>query len=233
MSKIFIITGTRKGIGKQLAEHYLSLGHFVAGCSRGKQSIEHSKYTHFILDVADEKMVMSMVRTVKKQYGHIDVLLNNAGIAAMNHMLTTPYQSAQKVFDTNFFGTFLFSREVSKVMMKQKSGRIVNYTTVAVALNLAGEAVYAASKAAIESFTRVSAKELGEFGITVNAIGPTPIATDLIRNVPKQKLEVLLDQQAIHRYGEYEDVQNVIDFFIDEKSNFITGQVIYLGGVMG
>jgi 3-oxoacyl-[acyl-carrier protein] reductase len=233
MGKIYIITGTRKGLGKQLAENYLSHGHIVAGCSRRKASIEHPNYRHFLLDVVDEKKVMSMVRAVKKEHGLIDVLLNNAGIAAMNHMLTTPYHNAKTVFDTNFFGTFLFSREVSKVMIRQKSGRIVNYTTVAVPLNLAGEAIYAASKAAIESFTHVSAKELGEFGITVNAIGPTPIATDLIRNVPKQKLEVLLDQQAIHRYGEYEDVQNVIDFFIDEKSNFITGQVIYLGGVMG
>jgi 3-oxoacyl-[acyl-carrier protein] reductase len=232
MSKIFIITGTRKGIGKQLAEHYLSLSYNVIGCSRGKSSIDHPNYAHFELDVADEKMVMNMVRTVKKQYGRIDVLINNAGIAAMNHMLTTPYRSAKKVFDTNFFGTFLFSREVSKVMMKQKSGRIVNYTTVAVALKLAGEAVYAASKAAIESFTRVSAKELGEFGVRVNAIGPTPVPTDLIRNVPKEKLEELLRQQAIHRFGEFEDVLNVIDFFIDEKSEFITGQVIYLGGVM-
>lgn len=232
MKKVFIITGTRKGIGKQLAEHYLSLGHIVAGCSRGKLSIDHSKYTHYVLDVADEKMVMSMVKAVKKEYGRIDILLNNAGIAAMNHILSTPYRSAQKVFNTNFFGTFLFSREVSKVMIRQKNGRIVNYTTVAVALKLAGEAVYAASKAAIESFTRVSAKELGEFGIRVNAIGPTPVPTDLIRNVPKEKLDELLNQQAIHRFGQFEDVLNVIDFFIDEKSEFITGQIIYLGGVM-
>jgi len=232
MNKVFIITGTRKGIGKKLAEHYLSLGYVVAGCSRGKSSIEHSNYTHFMLNVADEKKVMSMVRAVKKQHGQIDVLLNNAGIAAMNHMLTTPYRSAKTVFDTNFFGTFLFSREVSKVMMRQKRGRIVNYTTVAAALKLAGEAVYAASKAAIESFTQASAKELGGFGIRVNAIGPTPVPTDLIRNVPKEKLEELLNQQAIHRFGEFEDVLNVIDFFIDKKSEFITGQVIYLGGVV-
>jgi 3-oxoacyl-[acyl-carrier protein] reductase len=230
MSKVIIITGTRKGIGKQLAEHYLSLDYFVVGCSRGKKSIKHSKYLHFVLDVADEKMVINMVRTVKKQCGRIDVLLNNAGIASMNHMLTTPYQSVKNIFDTNFHGTFLFSREVSKLMIRQKSGRIVNYTTVAVALNLAGEAAYAASKAAIESFTRVSAKELAEYGIRVNAIGPTPILTDLIRNVPKSKLEELLRQQAIHRFGEFEDILNVIDFFIDEKSEFITGQTIYLGG---
>jgi 3-oxoacyl-[acyl-carrier protein] reductase len=231
-NKTYIITGTRKGLGKQLAECYLALGHSVAGCSRGKSTIEHDNYLHFELDVADEKAVTGMVRQAKRVFGQIDVLLNNAGIAAMNHILTTPYGNAQAVFNTNFFGTFLFSREVAKVMMRQKKGSIVNYTTVAVALDLEGEAVYAASKAAVESFTRISAKELGAFGVRVNAIGPTPIKTDLIRNVPENKLQALLDQQAIKRFGKFEDILNVIEFYNAEKSNFITGQTLYLGGVM-
>lgn len=231
-SKNYIITGTRKGLGKELAEHYLSQGHKVAGCSRGKSSINHDNYLHFELDVADEPSVVKMVRQVKKQLGHVDVLLNNAGIAAMNHLLTTPYTNVKNIFSTNFFGTFLLTREVAKVMMKVKKGSIVNYTTVAVPLDLAGEAIYAASKAAIESFTRTSARELGEFGIRVNAIGPTPVHTDLVRNIPKNKLDELLSQQIIHRFGETKDVRNVIDFFNKEESNFITGQIIYLGGVM-
>ena len=228
---VYLITGTRKGLGKLLAEYYLENGCQVAGCSRGQATIQHENYLHFVLDVSDEKSVVSMVRKTKKTFGSIDVLLNNAGIAAMNHILTTPYQNAHNIFNTNFFGTFLFSREVAKTMMKQKSGSIVNYTTVAVPLDLAGEAVYAASKAAIESFTRVSAKELGQFGVRVNAIGPTPVKTDLIRNVPENKLQELLDQQAIQRFGEFDDVVNVIDFFNSEKSNCITGQILYLGGV--
>ena len=228
---VFLITGTRKGLGKELAEYYLDKNYKVAGCSRGASSIDHENYLHFELDVSDEKAVVSMVRNTKRYFGTIDVLLNNAGIAAMNHILTTPYQNAHAVFNTNFFGTFLFSRETAKIMMKQKNGSIVNYTTVAVPLDLEGEAVYAASKAAIESFTRVSAKELGRFGIRVNAIGPTPIKTDLIRNVPENKLEDLLDKQAIHRFGEFDDVVNVIDFYNSKKSNFITGQIMYLGGV--
>jgi len=227
----YIITGTRKGLGKQLAEYYLEQGHNVAGCSRGEASIEHANYMHFMLDVADEKAVIKMVRQTKRSFGCIDVLLNNAGIAAMNHILTTPFGNARSVFDTNFFGTFLFSREVAKVMMKQKKGSIVNYSTVAVPLDLEGEAVYAASKAAIECFTRVSAKEFGKFGVRVNAIGPTPVKTDLIRNVPEKKLQELLDQQSIRRLGEFDDVVNVIDFFNDKKSSFVTGQLIYLGGV--
>lgn len=232
ITKVFIITGTRKGIGFELAKHFLDLGFFVAGCSRGASTIEHSNYVHFELDVADEKKVTRMVRTVKKIHGHIDILLNNAGIAAMNHVSTSPFESAKKIINTNFFGSFLFTREVSKVMMRQKQGRIVNFSTVAVPLNLEGEAIYAASKSAIESFTRISAKELSEFGIRVNSIGPTPIQTDLIRNIPKDKLDNLLNLQAIRKFGEIEDVINVIDFFISEKSDFVTGQVIYLGGVM-
>lgn len=228
---VYLITGTRKGLGKSLADYYLAQGHKVAGCSRGKSTIEHENYFHFECDVSDEKAVLTMVRQTKKLFGKIDILLNNAGIAAMNHILTTPYQNAKNVFNTNFFGTFLFSREVAKVMMKQKSGSIVNYTTVAVPLNLEGEAVYAASKAAIESFTRVSAKEFAKFGVRVNSIGPTPVKTDLIRNVPENKLKELLDQQAIQRFGEFDDIINIIDFFNSEKSKFITGQILYLGGV--
>lgn len=230
--KNYIITGTRKGLGKQMAEYYLAHGNKVAGCSRGKSSIDHNNYLHFELDVSDEIAVTKMIRAVKIDFGYVDILLNNAGIASLNHILTTPYKSVKNVFHTNFFGTFLFLREVSKVMIKQKNGSIVNYTTVAAPLNLEGEAVYAASKAAIESLTRVSSKELGEFGIRVNAIGPTPVKTDLIKNVPKQKLEKLLDRQAIKRFGEVDDIINVVDFYNSEKSNFITGQIIYLGGVM-
>lgn len=116
-------------------------------------------------------------------------------------------------------------------MRKGKNGRIVNFATVATPLKLEGEAIYAASKAAIVSLTQTLAREYADYGITVNAVGPTPIKTDLIRGVPIEKMERLLARQAIHRYGTYEDVINVIDFFIRSESDFITGQVVYLGGV--
>ena len=231
MKKVILITGTRKGIGKELAEYYLSLGCNVIGCSRGPGTIVNSDYRHYELDVSNEKDVVKMVRAAKKKFERIDILLNNAGIASMNHFLTTPYQTVQNIFNTNFFGTFLFSREVSKVMMRQKFGRIVNYTTVASALRLEGEAIYAASKGAIENFTQTISKEVAPYNITVNAIGPTPVETDLIKAVPKDKIADLLDKQAIKRFGTFEDIKNVIDFFIDDKSNFITGQIIYLGGI--
>ena len=231
MKNVILITGTRKGIGKELAEYYLSLGCNVIGCSRGPGTIVNSDYRHYELDVSNEKDVVKMVRAAKKEFERIDILLNNAGIASMNHFLTTPYQTVQNIFNTNFFGTFLFSREVSKVMMRQKFGRIVNYTTVASALRLEGEAIYAASKGAIENFTQTISKEVAPYNITVNAIGPTPVETDLIKAVPKDKIADLLDKQAIKRFGTFEDIKNVIDFFIDDKSNFITGQIIYLGGI--
>lgn len=232
MDRIIIITGTRKGIGRYLAEQYLQEGDIVYGCSRRICDIEHPNYHHTRLDVSDEAEVVSFVRNVYKKHKHIDVLINNAGCASMNHFLLTPYDTAKKVFNTNFFGTFLMCREVAKYMVKNKSGRIVNYSTVAVALNLHGELVYSASKAAIEQLTRVLADEIGESGITVNAVGPTPIDTDLIKNVPENKLQDLLSHQCIKRFGQFEDVKNVIDFFLKPESNFITAQTIYLGGVV-
>ena len=231
MNKIILITGTSKGIGKTLANYYLEKDFIVVGCSRGKSSVNHQNYRHFSLEVGDEKAVVSMVKTIKKEFGKIDILINNAGIASMNHILTTSVETISKLFNTNFLGTFLFTREVSKVMMKEKFGRIINFTTVAKPLRLEGEAIYASSKAAIETFTQTASKELSPFNITVNAIGPTPIQTDLIKAVPKDKIDELLNKQTIKRFGEFEDIINVIDFFLNEKSSFITGQIIYLGGV--
>ena len=231
MNKVVVITGTSKGIGKFLVQYYLLKNYIVIGCSRTKSSINDKNYRHFDLDVCDEKAIVEMIRSIKKEFGKIDVLLNNAGIASMNHILTTSVESISKLFNTNFIGTFLFTREISKVMMKQKNGRIVNFTTVATPLRLEGEAVYAASKSAIENFTQTASKELAPFNITINALGPTPIETDLIKAVPKNKMEELLNKQTIKRFGTFEDILNVIEFFVDEKSKFITGQIIYLGGV--
>ena len=231
MNRVIIITGTRKGIGYFLAEKYLNEGDIVYGCSRRECEINHENYHHTRLDVSDEPAVIAFVRNVYKEQKRIDILINNAGIASMNHILLTPKTTAERVFNTNFMGTFLMSRECAKFMIRQKNGRIVNYSTVAVALNLQGELVYSSSKAAIEQSTRVLAGEIGESGVTVNTIGPTPIDTDLIKNVPENKIEELKSRQCIKRLGNFEDVKNVVDFFIRPESEFITGQIIYLGGV--
>jgi 3-oxoacyl-[acyl-carrier protein] reductase len=231
MNRIVIITGTRKGLGQQLAHYFLEQGDIVYGCSRRHASIEHGNYRHYLLDVSDEKDVTTMIRNVYKENKRIDILINNAGAASMNHCLLTPYETAKKLMNTNFMGTFLTCREVAKFMMKQKSGRIINFSTVAVPLNLEGELVYSSSKAAVEQLTRVLAAEIGINGVTVNAIGPTPIATDLIKNVPEIKIKDLIEKQCIKRLGKFEDVLNVINFYISDESSFITGQTIYLGGI--
>ena len=229
--RVFLITGTRKGIGRFISEHFLSLGNTVIGCSRSDTDLKHDNYTHFCLDVSDEKAVKKMVSSIRKSVGHVDILINNAGMASMNHYLLTPKSTVEKLFNTNVVGTFLFTRELAKLMSKKKEGRIINFSTVAVPLNLEGEAVYAASKSAVVSLTKILAKEVGSLGITVNAVGPTPVLTDLIKTVPKNKIQELLNQQAIGRLGKFEDVLNVIEFFIKPESSFVTGQVVYLGGV--
>jgi 3-oxoacyl-[acyl-carrier protein] reductase len=228
---VMLITGTRKGIGRYLAEYYAQGGYQVIGCSRKPTAYQAGNYHHFCLDVADEAQVKTMFSQIKKTYGGLSILINNAGIAGLNHFLLTPINSARNILDVNVIGTFLLCREAAKLMQQKKYGRIVNFTTVAVPLKLEGEAVYAASKAAVVTFTQVIARELADFGITVNAIGPTPVKTDLIRAVPPEKIDNLIKAQAIRRFGEFRDISNVIDFFIKPESDFVTGQVIYLGGI--
>lgn len=228
---VTLVTGASRGIGRFLAEHYLELGHRVVGCSRGASDLGHDRYTHHAVDVRDETAVKSLFAAIRKDLGSLDHVLNNAGVASMNHSLLTPVATVEKILATNATATFLFSREAAKLMKRSRFGRIVNFTTVAVRLDLEGEAAYVASKAAVEALTRVMARELADFGVTVNAIGPTPIQTDLIRKVPKDKIEALLARQAIPRLGTFEDVANVVDFFLSRDSEFVTGQIIYLGGV--
>jgi len=227
---VMIITGTRKGIGKYLAEYYALKGFQVIGCSRGNSDIELDNYQHFSLDVCDEKEVKKMFSNIRKTFGRVDILVNNAGVASMNHSLLTPLSTARKILETNVIGTFLFSREAAKIMKRNDFGRIVNFTSVGTKLKIEGEALYTASKAAVENLTEVLSREFAEYGITVNAIGPTPSSTDLIRNVPEDKIDNINQRLAIPRLTENRDISNAIDFFINNESDFITGQVIFLGG---
>lgn len=229
--RVMLITGTRKGIGRFLVEYYSKKAFMVIGCSRREPDYDLENYKHFCLDVSDEASVRSMFAEIRKTYGRLNVLINNAGIASMNHALLTPLKTVHNILNTNVVGTFLFCREAAKIMKENHYGRIVNFSTVATPMKLEGEAIYAASKAAVLSLTEILARELADFGITVNSVGPTPVETDLIRSVPKEKIDRLLAQQAISRFGTFEDIANVIDFFIRQESAFVTGQNIYLGGI--
>jgi 3-oxoacyl-[acyl-carrier protein] reductase len=228
---VTLITGTRKGIGRVLVEHYVRAGHRVVGCSRREPEWRLAGYRHFLADVGEEVEVERLFVDLRKDYGRLDHLINNAGIAAMNHSLLTPVSTVERVFRTNVLGTFLFCREAARLMQRRSYGRIVNFASVATPLKLEGEAIYAASKAAVMSLTEVLARELAPWGITVNAVGPTPIDTDLIRAVPEEKIQALIARQAIRRRGTFADVLNVVDFFIREESGFVTGQTLFLGGV--
>ncbi len=227
---VMLISGTSRGVGHHLAKHYASKGWIVAGCSRGKCDLEHPNYHHSTVDITDEAETVTWVRGASKEFGHIDAVLNNAGLASMNHALLTPVETVESLFDTNFRGTFVICREAAKVMQRRKFGRIVNFGSIAVSMVLEGESIYAATKAAVTTYSRILAHELAPWNITVNVIAPSPTKTDLIKGVPEGTMQKLLDRMAIHRYGTFEDTSNVIDFFLSPNSSMITAQVITLGG---
>ncbi|GBD88597.1 3-oxoacyl-[acyl-carrier-protein] reductase FabG [bacterium BMS3Abin03] len=226
-----LITGSRKGIGRKIAEYYLEKNHRVFGCSRNESDLTHQNYTHFTLNVTDEKAVLNLFKEIRKNEEKLDVLINNAGIASMNHSFLMPVETARNILDTNVIGTFLFSREAAKLMKKNKWGRIINFVTFAIPFKLEGEAIYAASKAAVATLTEILSKEYADYGITVNAVAPPAVKTDLIKGVAQEKMDILLKRQSIHRFGKPEEVCNVIDFFIKPESSMINGQIVYMGGV--
>ena len=229
---VMIITGTRKGIGKYLAEYFAENGFFVIGCSRSDVDFKLDHYQHYCLDISDESLVNKMFTRIRKKYGRLDVLINNAGVNyALSPLLLIPFETALKTINVNFMGTFLFTREAVKIMKRNSYGRIINFGSMAMKHEVKGEAIYAASKAAIASFTRVVAKEVYSYGITCNVISPSAIDTDLMKNVNKDALKDVLSRNAIPEIGKLEDVSNTIEWLIKSEINAITGQTIYLGGV--
>ncbi|MGZ3649715.1 MAG: SDR family NAD(P)-dependent oxidoreductase [Bdellovibrionota bacterium] len=232
MQPVVLITGSRKGIGRFLAEHYIAKGFSVIGCSRKPSDLTHQSYSHFCLDVGDPAAVRKFFASPEVSSRGIDFLLNNAGVAGMNHSLLMPAEQAVEIMQTNFFGTYFFSTEAARLMMKRKKGgRIVNFTSIVVPLELGGHALYTASKAAVECLTRILAKEYAPFGITVNGVGPGVTATDLTKSIPAEKIASLRAMQAIPRDTSPEDILNVVDFFLRPESGFVTGQITYLGGI--
>ena len=225
-----LVTGTSRGIGAHLARHFLAQGDLVFGCARGDSDINDERYVHARIDVSDETGVRALMRAVRERAGGLDVLINNAGAAAMNPVALTPFDTATRIVSANLLGTFLLTREAIRLLRKSTAGRIVNFSTVAVPMRLEGEAIYASAKSAVETFTRIVAREVAPFGITCNAVGPGPIRTKLTAGVPPAKIDQLLARQAIARWAEPSDVSNVIDFFLRRESSMVTAQIVYLGG---
>lgn len=230
---VALVTGTRSGIGRHLVTFLLDQGYRVLGCSRKKPEWDAATplYTHFDTDVTSEEQVKALFGEITRGVGRLDVVVNNAGVASMNHSLLTPVTSLRKMLETHVCGTFMVSREAALLMRKRKYGRIVNLSSVAVPLHYEGQAAYVASKASVEALSRVMAAELREFGITVNVIGPGPTATDMIRGVPKAKLEKMTSLFPVKRLTTMDEISAAIAFLLRPESSAITGQVIYLGGV--
>jgi 3-oxoacyl-[acyl-carrier protein] reductase len=226
-----LITGSSRGLGKELAVNYLQNGDSVYGCARSEGQITHPNYHHYQVDVSSEEEVKNLFFNLRKDIRHLDAVINNAGIASMNAFALTPIESFQKIFDINVQGTFLFCQKALGLLKRAQHPRIINMSTVAVPLLLEGESIYAASKSAIETLTRIIAKEYGGFGITCNAIGPSPIDTALIKGVGKEKIAKLIRRQALKKMATADDVINIANFFLRPESHMISGQVIYLGGI--
>ncbi len=239
-NKIALLTGASSGIGAVIANLLAQEGVTVVGVARSKSGLNNTKsiienlggeFHGIPFDISQTSKLSELKVQITNAIGEVDILINNAGVASMNHSILTPISTARKILATNVIGTFLFSRESAKLMKNNKYGRIINFTTFAVPFKLEGEAIYAASKAGVITLTEILSREYASFGITVNAVSPPAIQTDLIRGVPNEKMKKLLQRQAIHRYGDPIDICNVIDFLIKHESGMVTGQIVYLGGV--
>ena len=222
-----LITGTSQGLGLALAERLLADGWIVHGFARGKQTLAHERFSAHVVDVTDEAAVRAAVAAIAES-GRIDLLVNNAGSASMNALLLTPGETAERLMRVNYLGTFHCLQAVGKVMVRQRAGRIVNVTTVAVPLSLEGEAAYVASKAAVEALTKVAAKELAPSGVIVSAVGFGPIDTALTRAVPRDRLAALNHQLDL---AASPTPATAAAFLLEHVRSAEAGRIAYLGDV--
>jgi 3-oxoacyl-[acyl-carrier protein] reductase len=226
-----LITGTTKGIGNYLANYYLQKGVNVIGCGRSANNITHENFLYVRTDISDEDEVINLFKIIRRKYPVLDATINNAAINPKIALsIMTPLKTALEVMNTNFIGTFNVCKESAKLMARNGHGRLVNFSSMAVKHEVPGEALYASSKAAITTLTRVLAKEYYPLGITCNVIAPSAIKTTLMDAVDPKALVNVLSRNAVPHIGELEDISQTVDFLISPKNKSITGQVIYLGG---
>lgn len=230
--KVILITGTSRSIGKYLAEYYCGQGFTVIGCSRKEVAQTWPNYRHFVLDVTDEPKVKQMFMTIAREYGRLDVLVNNAGLQAINYVILTTLNTVNDIFRVNVAGPFLFCREAVKLMKRNKEGRIINFSSIAAPLASPGSAIYSASKAALEQFSKVLAKEVSNDGIKVNVLSLSIVQdSGMAANFSGQIIKETLARTITKQPVTFQDISQAIDSLMNGSGKEFTGQVVYLGGV--
>ena len=225
---MIIVTGASRGLGQAIAEHLIEKGEQVIGLSR---SISGISVEAIECDVTDYTSVKNSLREIKKMKKPVKAFINAAGVASMNMAVTTDETTVQKLIQTNLVGTIYCCQLFAPIMLRQKHGSFINFSTIAVSLALKGESVYAASKAGVETFSRSFAREMADFNVRVNCIAPGPIRTDLLRGITDTQIEKIISQQVITKQFQKSDVCNVVELLLDVRSSSISGQVLNIGGV--
>ena len=229
--KIALVTGSRRGVGRLVAEHFLGQGATVVGFARGEATIDHPSYRHYQVDVADAASVQAAFGAIGRDVGPVEIVVNNAAVLTSQYAMILPPSAAQEMLNVNLFGAFMVSREAAKMMRRRKWGRIVNIGSMAASLEPIGDSIYAATKAGVATLANVLAKELGPLGVTCNTLAITAIDSDMLAQLPRDKVQAIVDRLPVPRFAEPDDIFNVLDFLVSERSGYITAQTIWLGGV--
>lgn len=230
---VLAITGASRGIGLGMAEYFTNCGYKVAGCSRGQSQLAAENYFHALVDITEESDVIQWIRSVKKKYGRLDILVCNAAIvpkAAL--LLASSRETMESVLSTNVTGTYLVCREAAKAMLLQRTGRIITVSSMAVGLYDMGTSIYASSKSAVVEITKILAKELASSGITCNVVSPSVFLSSAKENLGESQAAEVLERLTIKRSLTIEEICKVIEFFAASESSCITGQVLQLGMVV-
>lgn len=226
MRRALLVTGASRGLGRAIAERAIAAGYEVVGLAR---TAVEAPFPIHACDVADAVAVKAVASALPRETPLWGVV-NAAGIAAMNLALMTPPATVQRVIATNLMGAIHVSQAFAPALVRAKAGRIIHFSTIAVPLGLAGEAVYVASKAGVEGFSRAFAREVAGFGVTVNCVAPGPIDTDLIAKVPAEAIDRIVRRQVVQRKGTPDDVWNTVAFLLSDEAAMISGQVLAIGG---
>jgi 3-oxoacyl-[acyl-carrier protein] reductase len=225
---MIVVTGASKGLGEAISKHLTENGEEVIGLSRSVGSLD---IRYLNCDVSDYKSVKDVSREIKKTKKPLKAVINAAGIASMNMAVTTDESTVNKLISTNLMGTIYCCQLFAPLMLRRKFGNFINFSTIAVAIALKGESIYAASKAGVESFSRTFAREMSDFNVRVNCIAPGPIKTDLLRGISDLQIKKITDQQVIPKQFNKSDICNLVDLLLDEKASSLSGLVLNVGGV--